>query len=281
MSEVQLSEQRLVVETHHLAKHYGDGVLVRALDGVDIAVHEGEFVAIMGPSGSGKSTLLHLLGALDRPTAGSLAINGQDIMAVKNIDEFRSRAVGFVFQLHNLIPTMTARENVEVPLYETTRSAAQRRARAEELLALVELIGRADHIPNQMSGGERQRVAIARALANRPALLLADEPTGSLDSRASAEVMSLFSRLNRTQGVTIIVVTHEPDVARAAQRIITLRDGKVLTDAPVGDPYRESLAQLKRSALGRALLGNEHTTMLQEWGLAEAAPALRAALARV
>jgi ABC-type lipoprotein export system ATPase subunit len=271
----------IVVQIHDVAKYYGDGVLVRALDGVSLTIHAGEFVAIMGPSGSGKSTLLHMLGALDRPSAGRIVIGGQDLAAVRDIDAFRSRTVGFVFQLHNLIPTMTARENVEVPLYETMGKTAERKARAEELLGQVGLGSRANHLPSQLSGGERQRVAIARALANRPALLLADEPTGSLDSRASGEVMELFRLLNKEQAVTIIVVTHEPSVARSADRLITLHDGKVESDGPMGDPVFESLRQLKRSPLGQALLAGETPASLADLGLTDAVPALRQALANL
>jgi len=189
--------------------------------------------------------------------------------------------VGFVFQLHNLIPTMTARENVEVPLYETVSGGKQRKERAEELLTLVGLARRAEHVPSQLSGGERQRVAIARALGNRPALILADEPTGSLDSKASADIMSLFGTLNEQHGVTIIIVTHEPTVARFAGRLIMLRDGRVVSDGATGDPLLESLRQLKHSALGQALLNGETPAVLADLGLAETALALQAALARL
>src|SRR5512136_1194111 len=196
--------EEIVVQTRDLVKVYGDGDQVRALDGVSLTLRAGEFVAIVGPSGSGKSTLLNLLGALDRPTSGEVCINGASLAAVRNLDQFRSRSVGFVFQTHNLIPTLTARENVEVPMHASLLGGAKRRARAQELLEVVGLGRRVNFLPNQMSGGERQRVAIARALANRPAMVLADEPTGNLDSQTTTEIMGLLSDLNRTQGTTLI-----------------------------------------------------------------------------
>ena len=220
----------LVLETRALTRVYGERVAVRALDGVDLAIRRGEVVAIVGPSGSGKSTLLHLIGALDRPTSGEVIINGTAISQVRNLDRFRSQTIGFIFQSHNLLPTLTARENVEVPMYELPIRSGERRKRANELLQQVGLLGRSDHLPNQLSGGERQRVAIARALANQPAILLADEPTGNLDSKSTAEIMALLTKLNREQGVTLIIVTHNSEVAAATQRIITLRDGKILHD---------------------------------------------------
>jgi ABC-type lipoprotein export system ATPase subunit len=230
-----MSEVRVVVETRQLTKIYGDGSAVRALDAVELVVRAGEFLAIVGPSGSGKSTLLNLLGALDRPTSGEVIINGMSLSQVRDLDHFRSQTVGFVFQMHNLIPTLTARENVEVPMYETKLSGAQRRARTQELLALVGLAQRMNYLPNQMSGGERQRVAIARALANRPAIVLADEPTGNLDSKNTAEIMSLLAELNRAQGMTLIAVTHNLEVARAVRRVISIRDGKIQSDVDVRD----------------------------------------------
>lgn len=247
-------EKPVVVETINLTKIYGDGEGVRALDGVTLLIRAGEFVAVMGPSGSGKSTLLNLLGALDRPTSGVCKVNGQDLVQVKDLDRFRSKTVGFVFQLHNLIPTLTALENVEVPLQEEKMSDAARRKRAAELLALVGLSERMHFVPAQLSGGQRQRVAIARALANRPAIVLADEPTGNLDSKSTAEIMDLMRQLNREHGTTFIVVTHNPAVARAADRIITLRDGRVLRDEPVESVYLSDLREFKESALGQAIL---------------------------
>jgi len=244
----------VIVETRDLVKIYGDGVQVRALDGVNMQVRRGEFVAVMGPSGSGKSTLLNLIGALDRPTSGQVLVKGQDLAQVKDLDAFRARTVGFVFQLHNLIPTLTARENVEIPMHEIGLSPRARRERAEELLALVGLGERLDFLPAQLSGGERQRVAIARALANEPAIILADEPTGNLDTKSGAEVMAVFQRLNRERGVTVIVVTHARWVARCARRIISLADGRVVDDHRVENPLLEDLRELARSELGHLLI---------------------------
>jgi len=271
-------QRKIVVETRNLTKVYGDGGQVRALDGVNLVIHEGEFVAVMGPSGSGKSTLLHLLGALDRPTAGTCSVGGEDLATVPDLDAFRSRTVGFVFQLHNLIPTMTAVENVEVPMQEQQAAAGERRKRANELLGLVDLGDRLQFLPNQLSGGERQRVAIARALANDPMIVLADEPTGNLDSKSTEEIMRLMRRLNREQGKTFIVVTHNPAVARAADRLITLRDGKVLRDEPLESVYRQDLKEFKTSALGQAIL--EGTVPPDVGELAALLPQLQEALAK-
>lgn len=221
-------EKEKIVEARDLVKVYGDGAEVRALNGLTMTVARGEFVAVMGPSGSGKSTLLHILGALDRPTSGEVWVDGQNLARIRDLDTFRARTVGFVFQLHNLIPTLTARENVEVPMMGQPISRRERRRRAEELLERVGLRDRMNHLPNQLSGGERQRVAIARALANRPALILADEPTGNLDSQSGAEIVALMRELNRDLGTTIIVVTHDPSVARRADRILLMRDGRIV-----------------------------------------------------
>lgn len=257
-----MTEPELVVETINLTKLYGDGAEVRALDGVNLQLAHGEYVAVMGPSGSGKSTLLNLIGALDRPTAGTVRVNGQDVAQVKDLDRFRAREIGFVFQLHNLIPTLTATENVEVPMQGIGVPGAQRRERALELLHRVDLGGRVNFLPSQMSGGERQRVAIARALANDPALILADEPTGNLDSTAGTELVSLFARLNREQGKTIIIVTHDPVVALSTQRIITLRDGKVGQDELVSHTYLRELDQIRDTALGGLLFGDQEVGRL-------------------
>ena len=247
-------ENETIVETRELAKVYGDGAEVRALDGVTLRITQKEFVSVMGPSGSGKSTLLHLIGALDRPTSGQVIVAGQDLAKVKNLDRFRSQTVGFVFQLHNLIPTLTALENVEIPLYEQRISGRGRRERAQELLELVGLGERLRHLPSALSGGERQRVAIARALANKPALVLADEPTGDLDSQSGAEVIALMHELNRELGTTVIVVTHDPAVARQTERIVVLDSGRIVRQDIVGDPYSEDLKMLKNSPLGQAVL---------------------------
>jgi len=252
----------IIVETRDLVKVYGDGVEVRALDGVSIQVRRGEMVSVMGPSGSGKSTLLHLLGALDRPTSGQVIVNGQDLATVRNLDRFRAQTVGFVFQLHNLIPTLTAEENVEVPLYEARMGPRARRKRARELLELVGLAGRERHLPNMLSGGERQRVAIARALANEPAIVLADEPTGELDSERSREIISLMHRLNHELGTTFIVVTHDPNVARQTDRILILDSGRVVAEHLTTDPYAEDLRTLRDSPLGRALLNGTEADLV-------------------
>lgn len=266
-----------VVETHGLTKIYGDGVEVRALDGVDLEIHAGELIAVVGPSGSGKSTLLNMLGALDRPTSGEIIISGTPISQVHDIDRFRGQTIGFIFQTHNLIPTLTACENVEVPMYESPLNTAQRRARAEELLAMVGLAARAHFLPSQMSGGERQRVAIARALANRPAIVLADEPTGNLDSKTTAGIMGLLVDLNRTQGTTLIIVTHNHEVAALAGRIITIRDGKIQSDVALTSDLERELFDFKSSALGQTIL--EDKQLPPE--LCEVAPYLRKLLERV
>ncbi|MDE3090369.1 MAG: ABC transporter ATP-binding protein [Chloroflexota bacterium] len=274
-------EKRIVVETKELTKIYGDGVGVRALDGVTLTIRAGEFVAVMGPSGSGKSTLLNLLGALDRPTSGVCAVAGQDLAKVKDLDRFRSKTVGFVFQLHNLIPTLTALENIEIPLQEESMSDAARRGRAEELLTLVGLGDRLHFVPGQLSGGQRQRVAIARALANHPAIVLADEPTGNLDSKSTDEIMDLLRQLNREQGTTFIVVTHNPAVARAADRIVTVRDGRVKRDELIGNVYLEDLREFKESALGHAIMDGNVPAELNGLGLEQVAGQVREMLKKV
>jgi len=249
-----MSEQEIVVETRQLTRTFGAVEPVRALDGVDIVIRAGEYVAVVGPSGSGKSTLLNMLGALDSPSSGQVLISGISLDVVRNLDRFRSKTVGFVFQMHNLIPTLTALENVAVPLYEVRMSRSARRERAEELLVLVGLKHRLKALPSQLSGGERQRVAIARALANEPTIVLADEPTGNLDSKATAAIMELLAELNRTQGTTLIVVTHNMHSANMARRIITLRDGKVLSDTVPRDAFARDLIEFRQSGLGQALV---------------------------
>ena len=205
---------------------------VRALDGLDSTIDTGEFVAVEGPSGSGKSTLLQLLGALDTPTAGSLVFDGRDLGRFKaaELTQVRLRDIGFVFQAFNLIPTLTAAENVEAAMVPLKRDRRERRSRVREMLELVGLGNRADHLPSLLSGGEQQRVAMARALANEPRVILADEPTGNLDSTTSAEVVSTLGRLSLEHGVTVIVVTHADDVARRTARRIRLHDGRVVLD---------------------------------------------------
>ncbi len=227
-----------LVSARDLRRDYAVGTEgVHAVQGVSLDVQEGEYVAIAGPSGCGKSTLLNLLGAIDRPTAGRVIIGGTDIGALRDRDStlFRLRRIGFVFQRFYLMPMLTARENVELPMAELRTPRAERTKRAGELLSYVGLAHRERHRPAQLSGGEQQRVAIARALANKPVLLLADEPTGELDARTGAEVIALFERLNR-DGTTLIVVTHDEELARAAGRVVHMRDGRIVSDEPVGRP---------------------------------------------
>ena len=251
-----------LIETIDLTKTYGSGeTAVHALDGVTLNVNQGEFFAIMGPSGCGKSTLLNLLGALDQPTAGEVWIAGENLARLKDVDDFRARTVGFVFQLHNLLPTLTAQDNVEVPMQGRNVGGSERRARARHLLELVGLTDRAHHLPNQLSGGQRQRIAIARALANNPKLILADEPTGALDSTSGQEILALMGDLNRTQGTTVAVVTHDPRVAQATQRILRMQDGRIVEDHRVTDPLEEDLRNLAFSKLGEVILNPDDAPM--------------------
>jgi ABC-type lipoprotein export system ATPase subunit len=250
----------IIVETRDLVKVYGDGAQVRALDGVNMQVARGEFISVMGPSGSGKSTLLNMIGALDRPTDGQVLINGNDLAKVRDLDTFRARAVGFIFQLHNLIPTLTSLENIEVPMMGQT-GRGKRRRRAKELLNLVGMTDRANHLPNQLSGGQRQRVAIARSLANEPSLVLADEPTGNLDSHSGEEVIALMHQLNHELGTTVIVVTHDPAVARQTDRILVMRDGNIVHEHQVGTPFEEDLAAFRRSGLGKAIRNGDQAAL--------------------
>jgi putative ABC transport system ATP-binding protein len=225
-----------VISVRDLTKTYRVGeVDVRALRGVSLDVMPGEFVALTGPSGSGKSTFMHLAGCLDRPTSGEYLLSGRDVARLhkRELSRVRNREIGFVFQGFNLLPRTTAIEQVELPmLYGPSIPLKERRARAAAALQSVGLGERLDHHPNQLSGGQQQRVAIARALVNNPVLLLADEPTGNLDTRTSLEVMGIFQGLN-AKGLTIVLVTHEPDIAEYATRIIRFRDGRVMSDRPV------------------------------------------------
>jgi len=224
--------ERPLIETVDLARHYtlGDQV-VTALAGVSVNVARGEFVAVMGPSGSGKSTFMNLVGCLDKPTAGRYVLDGEEVsaMSADGLAEVRNRKIGFVFQQFNLLDRQDALANVELPMVYSGLGRKERRARAEASLGKVGLAERVHHLPTQLSGGQQQRVAIARALVNDPRVLLADEPTGALDSRTSLEIMALFQELNR-QGMTVLVVTHEPDVATFASRVVRFRDGRVLSD---------------------------------------------------
>ena len=207
--------------------------VVHALDGVNVSIEEGGFVTVMGPSGSGKSTLLYLLGGLDRPTAGGIRVRGQELTTLdeNGLAAYRQREVGFVFQSFNLVPTMTALENVAFPMMFARVAPARRRERAHHLLAEVGLADRTDHRPTELSGGQQQRVAIARAMANDPAIILADEPTGNLDSRTGAEVMEVLARLNVEEGRTMVIVSHDPAVASFADRRIHLLDGRIVNGA--------------------------------------------------
>jgi putative ABC transport system ATP-binding protein len=225
-----------LIETHHLTKIYelGDST-VHALDDVSLTIGKGEFVAVMGPSGSGKSTFMNVVGCLDEPTGGQYLLDGIDIghRGRDELAEIRNKKIGFVFQGFNLLPRTSAVENVELPLLYDGFPPRERRQRAMDALKAMGLEGREYHHPNQLSGGQQQRVAIARALVNRAPLILADEPTGNLDTRSSVEIMELFVKLNRESGITIILVTHEPDIAAFSRRIVRFRDGRIVGDEPV------------------------------------------------
>ena len=219
-----------------LTRHYQVGdQIVRALDGVDLDVPDGDYVAIMGPSGSGKSTLLHLLGCLDRPTAGSYRLDGDEVGTLDDaaLADVRSRRIGFVFQFFHLVPRLDASANVELPMVLAGLRPAERRERARAALAAVGLTDRADHRPDQLSGGQRQRVAIARATVMRPSILLADEPTGNLDSASGGEILALLEGMNR-EGLTLLVVTHDPKVGERARRVVQMVDGRITSDGPPG-----------------------------------------------
>ena len=227
-----------LIELKGITRHYGSGeALVRALDGVDLAIGKGEFVAIMGPSGSGKSTAMNIIGCLDRPTGGSYRFNGVEVGTLDQDQRaiLRRHFLGFVFQGFNLLPRTTALENVELPLIYKGQPRAERRARAMDALARVGLQGREHHSPAELSGGQQQRVAIARALASEPMVILADEPTGNLDTKRSVEIMELLVRLNRDAGLTIVMVTHEEDMAAFASRLVVFTDGRVVRDEAVGE----------------------------------------------
>jgi ABC-type lipoprotein export system ATPase subunit len=222
-----------VIETRALKKDFVRGDFqVHALQGISLSIGPGEFVAIVGKSGSGKSTFMNILGCLDRPSQGSYLLDGQDVAALSADEraELRGEKIGFVFQAFNLIPRTSALENVELPLIYSGVSRAEQTRRARESLDKLGLRERADHHPSELSGGEQQRVAIARALVNRPKLLLADEPTGNLDSRTSLEIMGILEQLNRGEGLTVVLVTHEADIAAFADRVLTFRDGEVVAD---------------------------------------------------
>jgi putative ABC transport system ATP-binding protein len=227
-----------VIAVRNLVKTYVVGeVEVKALRGVNLEVRQGEFLAVTGPSGSGKSTFMHIVGCLDRPTSGQYILDGQDVskMSKDALAAVRNKKIGFVFQGFNLLSRTSALDNVELPLLYGGNGlrTSDRHQRALEMLELVGLGNRADHHPNQLSGGQQQRVAIARALINRPSILLADEPTGNLDTRTSIEVMGIFQRLNRERGITIVLITHEMDIAEYGTRMVSFRDGQVVADRAV------------------------------------------------
>jgi len=243
-----------VIAVRNLVKTYVVGeVEVKALRGVNLEVRQGEFLAVTGPSGSGKSTFMHIIGCLDRPSSGQYVLDGQDVstMSKDALASVRNKKIGFVFQGFNLLSRTSALDNVELPLLYggNGMKTSERHERALEMLALVGLGNRADHHPNQLSGGQQQRVAIARALINRPSILLADEPTGNLDTRTSIEVMGIFQRLNQERGITIVLITHEMDIAEYGTRMVSFRDGQVVADRAV---TRRRVAQDELAALPAA-----------------------------
>ncbi len=240
--EADLPSGQPIIVARDVVKRYRIGEQdVLALDGVTLDIAAGEFVAIMGASGSGKSTMMNLIGALDAPSSGSLAIDGRDIgaMAADDLADLRNRTIGFVFQQFNLLPRTPAYRQVMLPLQYTHPRPTDMETQARQRLEQVGLANRMDHLPRQLSGGQQQRVAIARALVNNPKILLADEPTGALDSRTSDDIMRLFSALN-SDGITIVVVTHEPEIAEWAKRRITFRDGRIVSDVRQASPQREA-----------------------------------------
>lgn len=241
------AEARPVIQLDQIHKTYTMGdVEVHALRGVSLTIREGEFVAIMGASGSGKSTMMNIIGCLDRPTRGNYILDGEDVSQLSKDEraDIRCQKIGFVFQGFNLLSRTSALENVELPMLYLGVESVQRHQRALEALAAVGLAGREQNHPNQLSGGQQQRVAVARSLVNNPALILADEPTGNLDSRTSVEVMEIFQRLNSERGITLVLVTHEHDIAEYAQRVVVFKDGKIKSDYPIDEP-RNAAEELK------------------------------------
>ena len=240
---------RSLIRLDHIHKVYKMGdIEIHALRGISLQIEQGEFIAIMGTSGSGKSTTMNILGCLDKPTKGHYYLDGQDVSRLSRdeLADIRNRKIGFVFQGFNLLSRTSALENVELPMLYLGLKPAERLQRATEALEIVGLKERMHNMPNQLSGGQQQRVAIARSLVNRPAIILADEPTGNLDSRTSIEVMDVFQRLNQERGITIALVTHEPDIAEYARRVIVFKDGRIVKDAPITETRsaREELENL-------------------------------------
>lgn len=235
---------KILIELNNINKtYYGTVTPVTALQNLSLQVHQGDMLAIMGPSGSGKSTLMNILGCLDKPDNGSYIFAGYDVMALNKdqLAHFRNKLIGFVFQNFNLLGRASALENVYLPLIYSGVPGKEREGRAREMLKLVGLEGREHHFPNQLSGGQQQRVTIARALVNNPGLLLADEPTGALDTKTSIEIMSLLQRLHREQSLSVVIVTHEPDIAKYCQRIIRLSDGEIASDELVSEPCQAGI----------------------------------------
>ena len=244
----QPAEARPVIQLDHIHKTYTMGdVDVLALRGVSLTIREGEFVAIMGASGSGKSTMMNIIGCLDRPTRGTYILDGQDVSELSKDEraDIRCQKIGFIFQGFNLLSRTSALENVELPMLYAGVPTAQRDERAMEALAAVGLAGREQNHPNQLSGGQQQRVAVARSLVNNPALILADEPTGNLDSRTSIEVMEIFQKLNREREITLVLVTHEPDIAQYAQRVVVFKDGRIKKDYQI-EEQRDAAEELRK-----------------------------------
>ncbi|MBM4242110.1 MAG: ABC transporter ATP-binding protein [Euryarchaeota archaeon] len=221
-----MNDNKNIIEIKGLKKSYDNGKIM-ALNGIDLEIKKGEFISIIGPSGSGKSTLLNMIGALDKADEGFINVAGIDLMQNKDLSKFRSKEIGFVFQLHNLIPNLTVIENVQIPMFETKSSGKEMQNRAMELLEAVELVDKINQTPTKLSGGERQRVAIARALVNHPSIILADEPTGALDSKTGDMILNLIKDIHKKENVTLVMVTHEPYVAKMADRIINVLDGKI------------------------------------------------------
>jgi putative ABC transport system ATP-binding protein len=240
-----MSERPSAIDAENLTKTF-EGGMIPALRGATMRVAQGEFVAIVGPSGCGKSTLLHLIAALDHADGGTLRVHGRELRGRRDLSRYRAREIGIVFQLHNLIPTLSARDNVQMPMFEIGLDGRKRHERADRLLAQVGMEGKEHLLPTQLSGGERQRVAIARALANEPSILLADEPTGNLDSESGQRVLALIEQLRRERGLTVVMVTHDPDVAAHADRVVRMLDGRVVGDAPGAASTR--LAGAERTA---------------------------------